>query len=46
MFRELSKKELSTMISLYTDLDRNGLIKSNCMTDEQEKKYKMLTKKL
>lgn len=46
MFRELSKKELSTMISLYTDLDRNGLIKSNCMTDEQEKRYKMLTKKL
>ena len=46
MFRELSKKELDTMISLYTELDNNGLIKTNQMTEKQEREYKKLIKKL
>ena len=46
MIRKLSLKELDTMISLYNELDNNGLIKSNHMTAEQEKEYKQLLKKL
>ncbi len=39
LFKELSKTELSTMVSLYKDLDDKGLIKENKFTEEQKSKY-------
>ena len=42
LFEKLSKNELKTMISLYNDLDKQGLIETNKMTEEQEEEYKKM----
>jgi len=42
LFEKLSKKELEIMISLYTNLDKKGLIESNKMTVEQEERLRGL----
>lgn len=36
LFEELSKEELKTMLAIYTDLDKKGLIIGNLMTDDQK----------
>lgn len=40
MFKELSSKELDTMVSLYKMLDEKGLIDDNIFSDDQEQKYR------
>lgn len=40
LFEELSKEELKTMLAIYTDLDKKGLIPGNLMTDEQKDRLK------
>ena len=41
-FEELSKKELGVMVSLYKELDSEGLIEENAMSADQEKAYKLI----
>ena len=43
---ELSKKELSIMVSLYKELDSQGLIEENIMSPTQETMYEEQKKKL
>ena len=45
LIRELSEKELTTMVSLYEKLDKKGLIEENKMSSELEEKYQRLLKK-
>lgn len=40
LFEELSLQELKTMIAVYTDMDKRGLIETNKMSDEQEMRLK------
>ena len=40
MFKQLSSKELDTMITLYKKLNEKGVITDNIFSDDQEKKYK------
>ncbi len=42
LFEELSKKELSIMVSLYKELDKDGLIEENAMSEEQEMALKLI----
>ena len=42
LFEELSLQELDTMVAIYSDLDKRGLIESNKMTNEQKERYKKL----
>ena len=46
MFKKLSNLELSNMLTLYKELDNKGCIETNLMSDEQEKEYKKILKKL
>lgn len=43
-FKELSSKELDTMISLYKEMDAKGLIETNKMTYEEEKELEEVMK--
>ncbi len=40
LFKELSEKELETMVSLYKKLDEKGLIESNKMSSDEFDEYK------
>ncbi|MGM9850383.1 MAG: Fic family protein [Bacilli bacterium] len=39
LFERLSEKEFQTMICLYNELDKKGLLKENKMTPDQQEKY-------
>lgn len=39
LFQKLSKKEYNTMICMYNELNRKGLLKENTMTPDQQERY-------
>ena len=46
LFEKLSEKEFQTMICLYNELDKKGLLKENRMTPDQQEKYNNIIGKI